>query len=427
MGDAGFFKGTSADQDARFSDKQKKLLRSMHFPPEFNQKIDMKKVNLSVMKGWMVQRVNQLLGIDDEVVVEYAFGMLEEESPDPKTMQINLQGFLDKNAQVFVLELWKLLLSAQNSLGGIPQQFLDQTKEDLLQAKARREYLLYTRLLDACTKSTCTHHERAKEAELAKIREQEENERAVAEELKRKAQAIRDAARPKASSSFENEGSKDSKTTPYERDRVRDRRRDGYDRSRSRDESRRHERRHDRYRERSRDRHDRHDEHYRSSRRRSRTRSRSRGRGKDHSRERRSHRDHHGRDRSRDRERARERDRNDRERDRGYEKHRDETKRRRVHSTSRSKSRSRSNTRKPSKTTTAKSRTQSPESGTTDNAESGPRDGKDTQNSEVIPEQKAGPIDSQALENQLREQLLRERVVKSVKHKNASQADLSSQ
>ncbi|KAF9951643.1 hypothetical protein BGZ70_000902 [Mortierella alpina] len=176
MGDAGFFKGTSADQDTRFSDKHKKLLRSMHFPPEFNQKIDMKKVNLKVIKGWMAQRVSQLLGIEDEVVVEYAFGMLEESSPDPKTMQINLQGFLDKNSQPFVLELWKLLISAQTSLGGIPQQFLDQTKEELLQAK------------------------RAKEAELAKIREQEAKERAIADEVRQKAQAIRNATRPSASS-----------------------------------------------------------------------------------------------------------------------------------------------------------------------------------------------------------------------------------
>ncbi|KAF8931103.1 hypothetical protein BGZ58_007824, partial [Dissophora ornata] len=176
MGDAGFFKGTSADQDARFSDKQKKLLRSMRFPSEFNQKIDMKKVNLKVIKGWMAQRISQLLGIEDEVVVEYASGMLEDDVPDPKMMQINLQGFLDKNSQVFVLELWKLLISAQKSLGGIPQQFLDQTKQELLQAK------------------------RIKESELAKVKEQEEKERAVAEEVRKKAQAIRDASRPKASS-----------------------------------------------------------------------------------------------------------------------------------------------------------------------------------------------------------------------------------
>ncbi|KAG0291225.1 hypothetical protein BGZ98_003096 [Dissophora globulifera] len=188
MGDAGFFKGTSADQDARFSDKQKKLLRSMHFPSEFNQKIDMKKVNLKVIKGWMAQRISQYLGIEDEVVVEYASGMLEEDSPDPKMMQINLQGFLERNSQAFVLELWKLLISAQKSLGGIPQQFLDQTKEELLQAK------------------------RLKDAEMGKLREQEDKERAVADEVRRKAQAIRDANRPKASS-LGNNDTANSRTT----------------------------------------------------------------------------------------------------------------------------------------------------------------------------------------------------------------------
>jgi hypothetical protein len=35
----GFFKGTSADQDRRFSDKELKLLKSMKFPPEFEKKV----------------------------------------------------------------------------------------------------------------------------------------------------------------------------------------------------------------------------------------------------------------------------------------------------------------------------------------------------------------------------------------------------
>lgn len=35
----GFFKGTSADQDRRFSDKEIKLLKSMKFPPEFDKKV----------------------------------------------------------------------------------------------------------------------------------------------------------------------------------------------------------------------------------------------------------------------------------------------------------------------------------------------------------------------------------------------------
>lgn len=35
----GFFRGTSTDQDRRFSDKEKKLLKTLKFPPEFNEKV----------------------------------------------------------------------------------------------------------------------------------------------------------------------------------------------------------------------------------------------------------------------------------------------------------------------------------------------------------------------------------------------------
>ena len=36
---SGFFKGTSTDQDRRFSDKQLKLLKTLKFPPEFEKKV----------------------------------------------------------------------------------------------------------------------------------------------------------------------------------------------------------------------------------------------------------------------------------------------------------------------------------------------------------------------------------------------------
>ena len=43
---AGFFKGTSADQDRRFSDKELKLLKTMKFPPEFDKKVRMSHIYL---------------------------------------------------------------------------------------------------------------------------------------------------------------------------------------------------------------------------------------------------------------------------------------------------------------------------------------------------------------------------------------------
>lgn len=48
-------------------------------------------------------------------------------------MQINLTGFLEKNTQKFVLELWQLLLSAQESFSGIPALFLEQKKKELME------------------------------------------------------------------------------------------------------------------------------------------------------------------------------------------------------------------------------------------------------------------------------------------------------
>lgn len=103
MADAGFFKGTSTDQDRRFSDKETKLLKSMKFPPQFDKKVcrcrcsipvasrfnrppahtwqvDMRKVNLQVIRPWITKKVVELVGFEDEVVVEYAMGLLEDQS-----------------------------------------------------------------------------------------------------------------------------------------------------------------------------------------------------------------------------------------------------------------------------------------------------------------------------------------------------------
>jgi serine/arginine repetitive matrix protein 1 len=43
--------------------------------------------------------------------------------PDPKKMQVNLLGFMDKyGAAHFMETLWKLLISAQETVGGVPAE-----------------------------------------------------------------------------------------------------------------------------------------------------------------------------------------------------------------------------------------------------------------------------------------------------------------
>lgn len=56
--------------------------------------------------------------------------------PDPKKMQINLTGFLNgKNARTFMTDLWDLLLNAQESSHGIPDQFVELKKEEMKKRK----------------------------------------------------------------------------------------------------------------------------------------------------------------------------------------------------------------------------------------------------------------------------------------------------
>ena len=38
----------------------------------------MRKVNLDVMRPWIANKVIELVGFEDEVVVEYAMGLLED-------------------------------------------------------------------------------------------------------------------------------------------------------------------------------------------------------------------------------------------------------------------------------------------------------------------------------------------------------------
>jgi len=63
MDGGGFFRGTSQEQDSRFSDKEKKMIKSMKFPEEFNIKVDMKKVKLDVIKPWITKKNYGLVGL----------------------------------------------------------------------------------------------------------------------------------------------------------------------------------------------------------------------------------------------------------------------------------------------------------------------------------------------------------------------------
>lgn len=57
--------------------------------------------------------------------------------PDPRQMQVSLIGFLESSTPTFMAELWTLLLSAQESVGGIPREFVEKKKEEMRLAREK--------------------------------------------------------------------------------------------------------------------------------------------------------------------------------------------------------------------------------------------------------------------------------------------------
>ncbi|CAG9467447.1 unnamed protein product [Pedinophyceae sp. YPF-701] len=138
------YSGVPLGNDPRFGDKMKRLKKSMKFPSELSQKVDVRRVRMEVIREWVERRITELLGgLEDDFLIEYIQSFLEkpdlEGNIDGKDMQISLTGFLEKNTSLFMRELWGHLLSAMQSPAGIPQSLLDSEQQKLAQVKAQRE------------------------------------------------------------------------------------------------------------------------------------------------------------------------------------------------------------------------------------------------------------------------------------------------
>ena len=109
------YTGTSITQDGRFSNKEKKLLRTRQWPDCFDRKVNIAKVEMNVIEKWINDKVEEILGFEDEIVVNLAVAELttdQENGICPKKIQLNLTGFLEKHTPEFMRELWMLLLEA---------------------------------------------------------------------------------------------------------------------------------------------------------------------------------------------------------------------------------------------------------------------------------------------------------------------------
>lgn len=55
-----------------------KRLKATKFPPEFDRKVDIEKVNIDLMKKWIAQKITYILGDEDDIVVETCYNLVEQ-------------------------------------------------------------------------------------------------------------------------------------------------------------------------------------------------------------------------------------------------------------------------------------------------------------------------------------------------------------
>ncbi|KAF2636185.1 PWI domain-containing protein [Massarina eburnea CBS 473.64] len=109
-----------------------KRLKATKFPPEFDTQVDIHKINFDLMKKWIAGKITDILGDEDDVVIETCYNMLEKDQfPKIKEIQIAFTGFLAKDTAAFCKELWNLMISAQESPVGVPKELLEAKKLEL--------------------------------------------------------------------------------------------------------------------------------------------------------------------------------------------------------------------------------------------------------------------------------------------------------
>lgn len=163
-----------------FGDTDKKLVSKLSkrgaFDPCLERHVDMARVNVDVMGRWVGERLTELLGFEDEVVIGLVKNLLsvradaltgQAKRVDPKALQVQLTGFLEKQAAPFVAELWQLLLKAQDAPYGIPPAFVEKKKEQLRAQKSDQREATQRRIVAEASR----HGRRAEEPVAASVDE----------------------------------------------------------------------------------------------------------------------------------------------------------------------------------------------------------------------------------------------------------------
>ena len=93
-----------------------------------------------MLTPWIEHRCTKLMGQNDEIVISYVTSHMEQEKNDsgflcPKKMQVYLTGFMEDKTPIFMDELVKLLIEANQSPNGVPISLIREKELELEKKK----------------------------------------------------------------------------------------------------------------------------------------------------------------------------------------------------------------------------------------------------------------------------------------------------
>ena len=112
------------------------------FPKIIEKDINLENINIQFFSKWVEEKIAEILGFEDEIVIGFINNVLETSKAEKKKIpgkkfQLELTGFLEKKTPAFVEELWTLLLDAQHQSSGIPSVVIERKKREILEREER--------------------------------------------------------------------------------------------------------------------------------------------------------------------------------------------------------------------------------------------------------------------------------------------------
>ena len=125
-----YFPGLRGSEDPRYAKAKSELVKKLSSDLK---SVNIKKVNLESMRGWISKKLVEMVEIEDEILFDFVMNTLEEiDILEAGEIQVLLTPFMGTaKLSKFVSELWPILESSAASKDGISDELREEFEKFL--------------------------------------------------------------------------------------------------------------------------------------------------------------------------------------------------------------------------------------------------------------------------------------------------------